>query len=324
MPSFLVTRRMSPALAARVLDGVRGPRRAAARRRTFTGLLRIVTLALLAAAVAGAVHVRARSARAIEQERASLLDKVDAAAKTLTTGDWEAYARVAPLLAAQAVAAYPGDFLGDQLRDEARLADALAEPTLYVRGPLESLADPAKLAAPALESDRDAFVLCLIDPPKARTEQALKAKARAAYARGKSMQVTGHVERFAALMLALPLLEPGWRTRAAQADDRASLRRLEQAFSAAPVPAALRAAKARQVMAVMDEPGAPGAVTELDGERPHPVRALLVDLTSGAVRFRVRRDVDPSWISPSARAELARGIDSCGLALDVREALLAP
>jgi hypothetical protein len=36
--------------------------------------------------------------------------------------------------------------------------------------------------------------------------------------------------------------------------------------------------------------------------------------------LRLRRRVDPGWISPAVRAEYASGIDSCVLALDVHAA----
>ena len=82
------------------------------------------------------------------------------------------------------------------------------------------------------------------------------------------------------------------------------------------------AAKARQLLAVMDEPGDPKAPAELDGERPHAVRVTLTDLSSGQIRLRYRATVDPSWLSPTTRAEYASGIDGCALAVDLRNALL--
>jgi predicted RNA binding protein with dsRBD fold (UPF0201 family) len=71
----------------------------------------------------------------------------------------------------------------------------------------------------------------------------------------------------------------------------------------------------------LDEPGDQGGPTELDGERPHSVRVGLVDLSTKKVLLRMRRHVDPRWLSASARAELASGIDSCELALQVHKAV---
>ena len=55
-------------------------------------------------------------------------------------------------------------------------------------------------------------------------------------------------------------------------------------------------------------------------ERPHDVRIGWVGLgMAGASRLmlRVRRHVDPAWISSSRRAEYAAGLDGCALAMDL-------
>jgi hypothetical protein len=84
----------------------------------------------------------------------------------------------------------------------------------------------------------------------------------------------------------------------------------------------VRAAKARQLLAVMDEPGDPKAPAGLDGERAHAVRVTLTEMGSGQVRLRHRGAVDPSWLSANTRAEYASGIDGCALAVDLRNAVL--
>ena len=61
--------------------------------------------------------------------------------------------------------------------------------------------------------------------------------------------------------------------------------------------------------------------TELDGERPHDVRIGLVDLTSAKMLLRLRKRVDPTWISMNARAQYASGLDACALAMDVHESI---
>ena len=73
----------------------------------------------------------------------------------------------------------------------------------------------------------------------------------------------------------------------------------------------------------IDEPGERTAVSELDGEKPHWVRVGLIDLTTGQLLLRLRRRVDPSGLSEVTRAEYARGVDDCSLALDVRQAVTA-
>jgi hypothetical protein len=313
---------MSPALAARVLASVAGRRAASDKRlRPLTALLRLGTLALLATALVLALYARHTRSRQLEGNRESLLQSMRKQASALTQVDLEQRARVEAALAVHAVAVYAGDLVADELHGEVAFAQALAEPMLYIRGPLEGLANPSRLAQLASSSWKDAFVLCLLDPPPQRSETALKKQARAAFMR-HNLALTAHIERLDPLLQALPLLGRSWQQRVLAADSASALDSYRKLFEAAPIPAAVRAAKARQLLAVMDEAGPPGAPTELDGERPHPVRVVLLDLLSGELRLRFRRDVDPSFISPAVRAEYASAIDSCALAFDLRQAVL--
>jgi hypothetical protein len=67
----------------------------------------------------------------------------------------------------------------------------------------------------------------------------------------------------------------------------------------------------------MDEPGESGPA-DLDGERPHQVRAAIVDLRTDKLLIRVRKRVDPDWLAASTRSNFASAVDGCALALDVR------
>jgi hypothetical protein len=321
VPTFLVTRNMSPALAARVQAAVSGRRAHAQRRSPLKALLRIFTFAFVVTSAVGVVHFRRQQAEQLESLRRELLDRQAREAAPLTRADRELPTRVTTAVALHAAPAYPGDAVTRELRDESGLAQALALPTLYLRGPLEGLSQPARLDELAASSSKDAFVLCLVSPPDTRSEKALRLKASAAYAQGPSMQSTVHVERVAPLLRALPLLARDWRARIEAAETNANLRGLQRLLDAAPLAAAVRSAKARQLLLVLDETSAGRGPTELDGERAHPVRVVLVDLTSGALRLRFRHDVDPSWLSDSARAKYAAGIDSCALAMDLRKAI---
>jgi hypothetical protein len=324
LPSFLVTKRMSPQLAARVLESVTGRRISGSSKRLapLTAVLRLAAVAVLVGVVALVVFVQHQRTQKLERDRSALLDAMRAAGATLTRGDRELRGRVEAALSAQAVAAYAGDTFADDLRHEPRLAAELALPTLYVRGPLDGLASPTRLSQVAPGSFKDALLLCLIDPPDARTEKALKAKARAALSQGKGAAAMAHVERLDPLLQALPLLGPAWRERIETAESAVALAGYQKLFDVAPIGAAVRAAKARQLLAVMDEPGDPKAPAELDGERAHPVRVTLTDLSTGQIRLRYRGSVDPTWLSAAARAEYASGIDGCALALDLRNAVL--
>ncbi len=315
MPTLLVTRKMSPELAARVQASVEGRRRAQGARLAPGGraVLRIVAITLIVAALVEAGLAVRRAHRELEQERATLLQRVRDASAAISPREREVTRRIKPWLV-RFDGAYAGDHVDDALRADGALARAVAQPTIYVRGSL------GQLATDATESYPDAFVLCLVDPPPARTEKELRIKARAAFT-ASGMQPAHNVFRYADALIGLPLLAPGWAARVAATDDRGELDALRRSFERAPIEAAKRAAKARQLLIVVDEPGASTGLSELDGERPHDVRVGLVDLERGKTLLRLRRHVDPSWASGATRAELAKGIDSCSLALDVRSAV---
>jgi hypothetical protein len=102
-----------------------------------------------------------------------------------------------------------------------------------------------------------------------------------------------------------------------QATSLAAVDGLRAEFRAAPTERAMRALKGTVLLCAFDEPGTHDGPTELDGERPHDVRLGLVDLTASKVLLRLRRHVDPGWISTSRRMEYAVGLDACALAFDV-------
>ena len=322
MASFLITRHMSPALAARVQAAVSGTR-GAQRKSRVKALLRALTATFVIAAIAITLHFKQRRAARLESQRAELLAELARHAQTLNQHDRELPTRVTAAVALHATAVYPGDLVVPELRDEARLSEALSRPTLYLRGPLDGLAQSARVAELAAGSAKDAFVLCLLAPPEARTEKALRLKASAAYAHGPSMQITAPIERVAPLLQALPLLGKSWRERIQGAETEPALQTLAELVRAAPLSTAVRAAKARQLLLVLDETATLTSAAELDGERPHAVRVVLADLSQGETRLRFRGNVDPSWLSDTARAQYASGIDSCALAMDLRKAVTA-
>ena len=88
-----------------------------------------------------------------------------------------------------------------------------------------------------------------------------------------------------------------------------------------PIVRAKQAVRAELLLAALDEPSDGGGPTELDGERAHAVRIVLVDLASEKVLLRTKKLVDPTWISLAKKSTYASGLDSCGLAFDVHEGL---
>ncbi|HYP87772.1 MAG TPA: hypothetical protein VEQ59_06455 [Polyangiaceae bacterium] len=321
MPTFVVTRKMSPELAARVQAAVSG-HAGTPRSGRLKSALRLLSFVFVVAAAIGVVHFQRQRTARLEAQRAELLRHLAEHARQLTRSDRDVPARVAAAVALHAAPSYAGDFVAHDLRDAARLNAALAQPTLYLRGPLEGLAQAGRLSELSASSNKDAFLLCLLAPPETRTEKALRVKASAAYAQGPSMQqATAHVERVAPLLQALPLLGADWQRRIQSAETSASLQVQGQLLDAAPLGAGIRAAKARQLLLVLDEAGTLKSSAELDGEREHQVRVVLTDLTSGQARLRYRHPVDPAWLSDTARAQYASGIDSCALAFDLRQSI---
>src|SRR5262245_28234753 len=124
---------MSPALAARVEASVRG-KRAAPRR--MTALLRVAIVLLVVAVVISFFSFRRREGQRVETERAALLAAVRVQSGSLTADDKASLGKVESL--AQRLA---GIYEGDAAAPELRLADVVGRPAVYVRGPIDALAN---------------------------------------------------------------------------------------------------------------------------------------------------------------------------------------
>jgi hypothetical protein len=323
MPTLLTTRRMSPELARRIRRSVRGREatRGARLAPRAMAVLRFATLALIASSAAWLVFVHRRTNAELERARAEQLARFRREAGPLGKEQRNLPAR-AKVWLSKATAAYEGDFVAPELRKLETFDATLARQTVYVRGALDGFRNDFAIAESAGASLKDTFVSCLVDPPKTRGEKLFQARARNVLAgAAKVRETTAHVERLQAALVGLPYLAPAWEARLREAENQLELDKLTRAFDHAPLEAAKRAAKSSQLLFVLDEPGDGTGPTELDGERPHQVRVHLVDLESQQLLLRLRRRVDPAWISPGLRAEYAGAIDSCALALDVRESV---
>ncbi len=321
MPTFLTTSKMDPALAERIdasVRGKQGARRSAARSRRIVSLLRLVLVVTVALGIYNIVVGRRESKRALERTRASLLESVRVQSESLSAEDRAAMSRVASWLV-PLTGPYEGDLVDAELRAPGKLAATLARPLVYVRGTAEALRSPEGITLAASTSTKDALVLCLLEPPESRAEKLLVDKVRIAYAAGWNLESrTPNVRRLNDAVVGLPFLLPPWSERV-RAADATELARLRTELERAPIARAKEAAKANLLLVAIDEPGDGSGPTELDGERPHPVRVVLVDLATSKVLLRSRHSVDPSGITPAKRATYASGIDSCVLALDVIE-----
>ncbi len=323
MPSLLVTKKMSPELAARVQASVQGRRARPGARLAprAISLLRTSVFAVVIVAVGWLVLSVRRVSRETESQRSALLERVRRESSVLGPEEHATVSRILPWLALSS-GGYEGDMVSEELRAPDAFQKTLSRPTIYVRGPLASFGAASRVGESAAGSFKDAFVLCLLAPPTERTEKLLRKKARIAFGSGgEGMKPAAHVERLYDAIVGLPYLDRDWEERVIQAGSQEELTKLERRFDRAPLPGAKRAAGARLLLFLMDEPGPKGGPTELDGERPHDVRVGLVDLVTKKPLLRLRRHVDPSWLSATTRAELATGVDSCALALEVRKAV---
>ncbi len=321
MRTFLTTSRMSSELAARIEASVSGRRVAPGMKRSprKVSFFRILLVVTVAACIFGVAVLRKQEKQRVEAERSALLERLEREASRVTSGDQEALQRSLAWLE-RAPKTAPEDFVAAELLTPAGWSARLSHPTLYVRGTQDELASAARIEQTALASAPDAFVLCLHDPPAARSEKALLGRTRASY--GSGLQATaGHVHGLRDALVTRPFLQGAWRQQLALADDRRTIERLRRDFERAPFERARSVWAARQLLFVVDEPTDTSGPTELDGERPHPVRVGLVDLESDTLILHLRLRVDPRWLSDKARTEYARGIDGCTLAFDVREKL---
>lgn len=325
MGTFLTTRRMAPALAARVAASVSGTRDAPAdpgRLRwhpRWVAVARVVIAVVLVTLVCGLVVLRRRDRRELERQRAALLEAVHAASASLAPEAQEATARIEVWLL-QAAGTYEGDLVASELRRPDALAATLSRSSVYVRGTRAELATPGGIAEAAAASIKDPLLACLLNPPATRAESVLLAKVRDAYA-GDPQGRMAHVRRLREAQVGLPFLGPSWVETVKRATSEGELDLLREQFATAPIEGATEVARAGLLVFAVDEPGEAGGATELDGERAHMVRVGIVDLTQAKVLLRIRRRVDPSGFSATKRSMYASGLDGCALALDVRDAV---
>lgn len=315
MATFLTTSKMSPELAARVEASVSGRKRSPTPSRLSPRLV-AGTRVIIALVILGVVVVVSSSwqRRASEEEqlRLALLTDVERESQSLAPHEHQLVSRAHALL--QEAAKPMGD---EVLPSEAALVQVLAAQSVYVRGPVEAF--DTRAAEATRESVKDTFVLCLVEPPAQRTEKALLARVQVAYTGGLEER-TANVHRLHTAALALPLLTRAWMQEVEQAS-HVELAKLRTAFNRAPMDRAKAAAKATHLIYLLDEPAAPDARIELDGASAHAIRVGIVEIATGKPVLRVRRNVDPAWISNDNRLQLGKSLNACRLAFDLRAEL---
>lgn len=323
MPTFLATKKMPPELRARLEASVRGASRSktetssSGRKRLLASFARVFLVVLLVLAARSFVSFRNAQVSELERARAALSNDVRAHSAALSEGEKGIVARISPWLV-EASSGYAGDVVDEEVRKDG-VGAWLSRPTVYIRGPIAAFGAPKTLAEAAAASRKDPLLVCLVEPPKARDERTVLEKVRAVYMGGAETR-TPNVGLLHEAIVGLPFLAPSWEAKVAEAKDARELVRLRADLQKAPVEGAKKAARAQLLVYAMDEPGRGSGPSELDGERVHDVRVGLVELASGRVLLRVKRTVDPSWMSSTARVVYASGMDACLLAMDVRAA----
>ncbi|WP_394841852.1 hypothetical protein LZC95_32850 [Pendulispora brunnea] len=315
MGTFLVTAKMSPELAARIEASVTG-RASTPMRRRLASMARAAVALVLVWAITSVVASERRTKRDFENARNALLNTVRAEAASITDEDRQAPVRMETWLVRLA-GPYEGDFVATNVT-----RSILERPAVYVRGVREAFGSGERAAAAAHESVKDSFLVCLLDPPSARTEKELLAKGRIALGGGARVEeATPNARRTDDARAALPFLEPAFAQSIETAVDAPQVATLRTRFEKAPVAQAKQAMRAELLIAVLDEADSSTGPTEIDGERAHDVRITITDLRTSQVLVRMKRHVDPAWISAEHRTQYSAVLDSCALAFDVREAL---
>jgi len=326
MPTLLTNPRMHPALAARVEGSVTGKKVTPGGPRSkprFVMLMRLGVVVLVAFVVQSVVGFKKKERDDVTKVKTELLGSLRTHGEGVTDEDRALPKKVEPLLV-KLSRSFEKETISADLRTKAGFEAIFSRPMLYIRGPLGSFAAGPQIADAAATSAKDSLVMCLFDPPPSRAEKDVLPKVRVAYGTGAALEAqTSNVRRLGELQAGLPFLAPEYAKKVEASSDVVDLTKWKKEVDRAPLDTAKRAAKARLLLAAMDEPG-DGSPAELDGERRHHVRILLVDLSTEATLLDMRKLADPSWISEKHRSDMAKGLDSCLLALDVRDAALTP
>jgi hypothetical protein len=318
VPTFLTTPKMDPALAARVEASVTGkpvdaaksvsPRTMAFLR--FAGILGAIGI------IAWIAIVRRQANDALEADRNSLLTQLHEHSSQATASDKTLLPRIETWVREHS-GEYEGDLVDDSVRGE-NMAATLANPIIYLRGPIEGFKTDRGIVDMAPTTFRDALVLCLFDPPEKSTEKTLREAAKAVLSGSDRLKKIGHVSRFHTARVGLPFLQPQWEERVKATEDSRQIAEMRRQLKQAALENSVKAMKSRLLLAVMDEPKDGNGPSEIDGANRHYVRVMLVDMEADKVLLRQRKLVDPAWIPTSRRSDYANGINSCELGMEIR------
>lgn len=319
MATFLVTPRMNPALRARVERAVSGKTRArhnaaalGLKNTAFAGgkglrfmrVLPIVALLLVGGLVAGAVVTERR---ALEADRSALVQEIEKLREGLPAGHEGLVAETERWLVEAGAEGETSELVDGTLRPSGALDAALRRPALYVRGAAAALRDERTMDGAIRESDKDAFLVCLMHPPASTSERDLLAKVKGVYFAGAKVDdETINVRRLAEVRRGLAVLAPSFEDSIRATGDRNALKRLRKELDKAPVAAAKKAVGAEILIVA--------------AESQSGTRVMLVDLKTKKPLLRVsRRAATQAW-SPQAFVH-TQELEACSVAVAVRRAV---
>lgn len=325
MASFLTTKKMGPQLRARIETSLTG-RRSEKRRAKVTPLI-VATLRagllLFAIAMTVSFFVKKRGQESrVSTLRAEVLAAHDKASSGLRKRDKELRQRV-EIAVAQALNTYRGDVLSEEVRDPALFRELLQKPGIYLRASIRDLKKPEGLKLAAENSLKDAFLVCLLDPPPGTKEREMVERVYVAYRSGPELdKATLPFFRLQAGLAFLPIFEAPWRESVLHAKELSGLQYLKKTIERAPIDVARAVARSETMLILLDEEKLPGSPSEFDGSSKHFVQVHLVKLDSQTTVLRLRRLVDPEWISENRRLRYASGLLACRLAKELRDLLV--
>lgn len=319
MPSLLTNNRMHPALRARVLESLHSDARTRVGGKSQHGnkSVRILTSLSIVLVFAFLYSTYRESRAEFYRERAAIFRSFEHQIKPFD-GKFRQKVKLIDTLLEQALAEYPGDLIEPALRESAILDELLEKKMAYLRGPIRAFQTQRDRRSASSEGGADGLIRCFLKPPPAARESDLLRHLGHIYQPATFRDRFANVDR---AFHALEFIDSSFKMNLNSARTMRQLLVLSRQLQAAKLGEAKEATKAELFVYVLDEPKEKGVPADFDGEAEHEVRITFVNLDTSKVLLRVRRRVDPEWLSEKSRVAYSRELDSCRLASELRQEL---
>lgn len=320
MPTLLTTRRMSPELRSRIAQSLHSDARSRAGGQSPIQGARFIRIliALGVACLSASLFITFKKSREdFARTRAALVARYEEESKHLDAGYGKRLGTIDALLR-DVPEEYPGDFIHPSIASSSHLDALLKTPFVYVRGPLLGFRRKTDRRNTWKDGGPGAFIRCYLMPPSDFKESHLLRHL------GKVYQPSAFIDRFVNLDDAFEghsFVESDFETRLRTSRHMRELSSLEAALDTAHLEAKRAFGPVTRFVYVLDEPKSQGVPSDFDGEAEHFMRVEVFDLEKNQPLYRVRRRVDPDWISEKSRLSYSRQLDSCRLAFELRAEL---